>query len=864
MRPRWVLTITAAAGLAAAGLGPIGAAAAAPAGSAAFPRADWQQYVVAPSSREVRPVRVIATTGTVVHPDALLHGGIVRLIRPEQPPPPTWPSATTATASSYHAPNGGDNGTPTTYDPSNAIDGNPTTFWNDANPDTYPAWLQITSPTAVTLPGITLLSSSDGVPEDFTVAALEGGTLQTVATVTGNAAVQVPVSFSTPVTTTEIRITVTLDQSSPEGDFTRINEVYPAVIPVQPAPSITLDYGKDVVGFPQLSFAGASGGSPGIRVAYSETKQYLTDRSDFTRSDYSGGPGTDQHAPSTSGPSTWTDTDGCQDATKVCADGLHGFRYEKITLDALPGDAPDAEPSGEVDLNGADLQFSAYLGTPSSYLGWFDSSDPALDRYWYDASYTNELVTDHFEPGSVEPRGADSPTLDGKLVLMDGAKRDRDPYDGDLAVSGLTDYLTHDQGSAVTDVLADLADHQLPDGYIPPASINNYTLPLFEYPLYWAMDSWEYVLYNGIDGYGRQYYPNLVKLLNTWYPSVTDSRGLLDKGMNGTSGFGDYAFLPRSGEVTYYNDLYVLALRDGAKLATALGDTATAAAWRQRATEVSAAINQYLWDPAAGAYLDSDTGAVSHPQDGNAWAVVAGVARGSRATSALDYLSAHTQTPYGNAFWDNDSVVSDGTSRVYAFTSYPEIVARFETGQTGSALDEIDRLYGCMASGDPGITDWEGITTGCEPYEGALTSMAHGWSTGVLPALTNELLGVSPAGPGFNRWVFAPHPGTVAWTEGQVPTPHGPITAKWRQDGDTLVMQLRAPSQTSGRIAVPTAGAVWLDGRMVWDGRAPHRGADGVSAGLHDGSVDLDVAPAAGAGSGATRVFTVVARGVSR
>ena len=35
-------------------------------------------------------------------------------------------------------------------------------------------------------------------------------------------------------------------------------------------------------------------------------------------------------------------------------------------------------------------------------------------------------------------------------------------------------------------------------------------------------------------------------------------------GMNGTSGYGDYAFLPRSGEVTYYNVLYVKALRDAA------------------------------------------------------------------------------------------------------------------------------------------------------------------------------------------------------------------------------------------------------------------------------------------------------------
>jgi hypothetical protein len=72
----------------------------------------------------------------------------------------------------------------------------------------------------------------------------------------------------------------------------------------------------------------------------------------------------------------------------------------------------------------------------------------------------NELITDTFTPVTTDPRNADSPTLDGKLVLFDGAKRDRDPYDGDIAVSGLTDYLTHDVGAAARDVLADLADHQ--------------------------------------------------------------------------------------------------------------------------------------------------------------------------------------------------------------------------------------------------------------------------------------------------------------------------------------------------------------------------------------------------------------------
>jgi alpha-L-rhamnosidase len=55
-----------------------------------------------------------------------------------------WPGGTTATASSYHAPNTV-NGQVRTYVPGNAIDGDLATFWNDANPATYPALLTVTS-----------------------------------------------------------------------------------------------------------------------------------------------------------------------------------------------------------------------------------------------------------------------------------------------------------------------------------------------------------------------------------------------------------------------------------------------------------------------------------------------------------------------------------------------------------------------------------------------------------------------------------------------------------------------------------------------------------------------------------------------
>jgi Bacterial alpha-L-rhamnosidase 6 hairpin glycosidase domain/Bacterial alpha-L-rhamnosidase C-terminal domain/F5/8 type C domain len=807
----------------------------------------WQRYVVAPTSRDVRPVRVLSSSGDVTNPAGLLGSGVTILNRPAAPPKPAWPAGTSASASSFHGPNNGSDGRPRTYEPANAIDGNTDTFWNDDTIGAYPDELTVAAPDAVTLPGVTVLSNPDGVPQDFTVSTWDGAAWHTAATVTGNTQVQRAVPFPQPVATSQVRITVTRDQQTPSGEFSRVNEVWPGVVAADPPiPNVVVDFGKVVAGYPRISFTGTSTNHPGVRLAFSESTQYLSNRSDFTRSDNGESivPGTDQFAVPAA-PVTWTDTRGCQNGSKVCADGLHGFRYLKISLDALPTDAPDAVPYGRIGIDGVAVSFTPYLGTPDTYRGWFESSDEQLNRYWYNASYTNELTVDTFRRTDVDPRNAYSPTLGGKLVIHDGAKRDRDPYVGDIAVSGRTTYLTHDDAAvAARNVLADLADHQRADGWIPPASIANYTLPLFDYPMWWVTSSWDYVVYTGDTGYASSYYPNLVRVLEAWYPSVTGSRGLLAKGLNGTGGYGDYAFLPRTGEVTYYNALYVRALNAAAGLARATGHGGDADRWTQRGRAVAAAVNAYLWDAAAGAYLDSGTGPVRHGQDGNAIAVVAGVADPARASSALNYLAGHTAQPYGNAFMDNDTLVSGGAQRVYGFTSYPEIEARFLTGQADSAIDEIKRLYGWMAGHDPGITDWEGVGAGGSLYEGGFTSAAHGWATGVLPALTNDLLGVTPTGPGFSTWTIQPHPGAVAWARGQVPTPHGPLNVSWRataaNTGFTLTMT--APAGTTGDIAVPIRGTrvqVHVDGRLAWNSGTSR--AFGAQAA--DGYVTLHAVP---------------------
>ncbi|KAF2807378.1 Six-hairpin glycosidase [Mytilinidion resinicola] len=609
------------------------------------------------------------------------------------------------------------------------------------------------------------------------------------------------------------------------------------------SPTITIDFGINVVGFPIFTFAGASSNNPGIRVAFSETKEYLTDRSDFTRSDNGDTitSGTDQHAVPADA-SVWTDVHGCQasNPNKVCADGLHGFRYMKVWLDALAEDAPLANPSGEVKIQSVQLNYTALRGTPDTFEGWFECEDEELTQYWYDAAYTNDMNIDLFLKDYIDPRNAYTESLDGKQVLFDGAKRDRDPYIGDLAVSGRTLYLTHPKSKvAAKNMLVDLANHQRSDGWIPPASINDYALPLFDYPLWWVLTSYDYVLYTGDKSYLDDVYPNLVKLLDTYYPSNTDNTtNLLFKGDPfGTSGYGDYAFLPRNGSVTYYNALYVYALKAASEIATWAGREDTSD-WKGRADTVTTALNANLWDDSAGAYLDSTLGPVRHAQDGNSIAILSGAAPANRSLSALTYLSKHMHQPYGNAFYDaaGDALGTDFSSRVYAFISYFENSARFETNLSATAVDQIKRTYGWMASQDPGVTMWEGIGKDGSYYEEGFTSCAHGWSTGVLPALTNYVLGMKPTGPGFSTFAFKPVVTEgVTWAKGVVPTPGGGIGVDW----SGKVFKVSPPKGVKGSVSVPaeSKGTVSVGKGVVWENGV----SKGLGARFESGYVTVDI-----------------------
>lgn len=262
--------------------GPVAKATVKPINETQYP--DWHKYVRSPNSKTVLPVSVLSngTNNGVDNPDGLLAqgGGVTTFTRAKGPDPPMWPKGTNVTASSTHS---GD------YSPMNAIDGDVDTFWNDDTIAAYPDVLTIVAPTSQLLPGITIVSNKDGVPVNFTVDILPSsdpnGTWSQIATITNNSAIKIQVNFTAPVQTYGIRINVTQSQSSGAGEYTRIAEVYPGILPPDsPVPAVVVDFGMVVAGWLSISFAGASANVPGIRLAFSETMEYLTDVSDFSRS----------------------------------------------------------------------------------------------------------------------------------------------------------------------------------------------------------------------------------------------------------------------------------------------------------------------------------------------------------------------------------------------------------------------------------------------------------------------------------------------------------------------------------------------------------------------------------------------------
>jgi hypothetical protein len=438
----------------------------------------------------------------------------------------------------------------------------------------------------------------------------------------------------------------------------------------------------------------------------------------------------------------------------------------------------------------------ALSGPATGATGSFTSSDPGLDAIWGASVRT---ATDMIAPGPLQVDSAGRPcAIDLPFVLLDGTQRDRCPYVGDEAVIDRTLDASSPNWPVQRAMLEWFAAHQHADGSIPASPIYGGVLDLFDYNAYWLVTLHDYVLYSGDLELARLCWPNVVHLIDGFYAAHTLPNGLVLNDL----GPSDYAYIRRRGDVVaYYNAQYAYALNDAVKLAKWLGRGADADVWAARERAVSASFSSAFWDSRTGAFSDTTADRATHPEDGNAFAVLSGLASPAQTGRSLDYVWSTMRHDYGNSIvddesWDGPDWGYQSDLRVYPFITYFEVAARFEANDDARAFDLIRREWGYMLAHGPG-TMWELIG----PYGGLPTdrtpSFDAGWSSGAAPALTEYVLGVTPTSPGFRTFTVDPHPGDLQFAAGDVPTPHGVIHVSWEQTDDDLVLRVAAPPGTA-------------------------------------------------------------------
>lgn len=569
---------------------------------------------------------------------------------------------------------------------------------------------------------------------------------------------------------------------------------------------VTFDFGREVGGIASVQFGSASDAVQVVGLSFCESSQYIGPASDLS----TGGVGVVDGAltASVAPASTYV----------MPADKLRGgFRYLSVYL----------RTSGWVEVSGVSLNFTAapLMSVPNQYPNYFYSSDDLLNRIWYAGAYTVELNTIDPAQGRAWPApdaGWDNGATvgSGSSVLVDGAKRDRTVWPGDLGVSALTAYVsTGDLLSTENSVDTLFAGQDPTTGEFPRSGppLDGGTTRSDTYHLWTLVGAFNYYLYSGDKAWLDKNWAAYKKGVAFTTAKIGNS-GLLSVTL-----VTDWGRLNQGGENIEANAILYDVLVSSATLATVEGDAPTAASYQAQAAALKTAANSLLWDAAAGAYRDNPTSAV-YPQDGNALAVWFGLVD----TDAKAQSVAATLHKNWNTYGAHTPEADPTRGPISPFPGSMEVAAHFVAEDDQTALDLIRLEWGYMLGAPIGTasTFWEGyLDDGGFGYGGSYMSAAHGWSSGPTFAMTQWVLGVAPDSAAGQTYHVIPHVGDLTHAEGSLSMAPGTAVAVSYDHpacGDfTLHVDSSTHTGSLGVVGMPRFGqtrVVQLNGTTLWDG----------------------------------------------
>ena len=247
---------------------------------------------------------------------------------------------------------------------------------------------------------------------------------------------------------------------------------------------------------------------------------------------------------------------------------------------------------------------------------------------------------------------------------------------------------------------------------------------------------------------------------------------------------------------TVANAFYLRGLALMTDLARVVKNDADVSEFTTRERTGRAAFHEKLFDAARGVYRDGE-GTDHASQHANLFPLAFGLVPEEARARVTTF------------------VVSRGMAcSVYAAQYLLE--GLFQNGASEVALGLVtapgERSWRHMLDSGTTIT-WEAWDQKFKPNQ----DWNHAWGAAPANLLPRFILGVQALTPGWSRAVVRPFPGTLRHAEGKVPTPRGPIHARW-EAGEVFKLTLELPAGVAARIELPAtaqSNKVFVDDRRV-------------------------------------------------
>ena len=212
---------------------------------------------------------------------------------------------------------------------------------------------------------------------------------------------------------------------------------------------LVFDFKIEVGGLVTLKYSSTGSGSIGL--AFTESKNWIGEWSDSSNGGFKGPDGAIYASFDSSGAHSYTMPD-------LSLRG--GFRYLTLFL------VTNATTSVDIKDISLEIGFQPTWANLQAYQGYFHSSDELLNRIWYSGAYTLQTNSVPVNTGRAVPfiktGWANNGTLGpGHTIIVDGAKRDRAVWPGDMGIAVPSTFVSIGDLDSVKNALQVMYNYQV-------------------------------------------------------------------------------------------------------------------------------------------------------------------------------------------------------------------------------------------------------------------------------------------------------------------------------------------------------------------------------------------------------------------